>query len=69
MDDGFSTIRFQGVQCSAEGRLWSEGQESRRREFSSFKVEGVWSRNAFVHKAIFSGDKIPIMQHNQFLGL
>ena len=48
MDDGFSMIRFQGVQCSAEGRLWSEGQESRHREFSSFKVKGVWSRTAFI---------------------
>lgn len=28
MDDGFSTVRFQGVHCSAEGRLWSQGQES-----------------------------------------
>lgn len=61
MDDGFSTIRFQGVQCSAEGRLWSEGQESRRREFSSSKLKEFGAgMHSFIkyHKVIFSGDKI-----------
>ncbi|CAJ1388220.1 unnamed protein product [Effrenium voratum] len=28
MDDGNATVRFQDVQCSAQGRLWSEGEES-----------------------------------------